>query len=807
MKKIIQISILLLIFLILISLVGIPTLRTLLKRDSFPKNLSLNSINYQTSPAIVKFPEGAKSFKAFDQNLTNLKQRVLVAKMLKKYTGKILKTSPSAKIYVLKKIPSTGKFKIFNKYSKIRLTQEAKVYGIVNPEARAELLYNFNHPDYFQIENIKSIADQKFIEKKDQDIEIKFGSEFSANSINPNLGIESVIIVFFDKDGLPIKNAIEVPLTPVNAENGDISNTEIETGFLDNAEDLPEDPAIYTKNSSNTHLACNGNLCEAVQGAGTDQCADNSNCRRHNECDAEGFCKVIRTPGLDQCSGPEDCSHHKDCNSDGICARVSGEGDDTCTSDSECGHKECNSNGICKQVSGSGSDTCTSDTDCKHKECDPDGYCVQKDEAGEDECTIDTDCEHQYKSCDVNTCETFNGPGVDNCSTDDDCSHLECHDQTCMPTPGKGQDSCETSMDCIYKACNESGYCEYTAGTEEDECTSNSECGHKECNSNGTCKQVSGSGTDTCSSSDDCSHRICEGIYCTLESGEGEDECAQSTDCTYAACNSGYCTQVAGKESDQCTSDSECGHKECDGEYCHQTEGEGEDTCEDHSDCLEEDPSPDPSPSPTRRPPHPFYGISYDEPITIPDSIRASVDIIKLTKKSIYAKGSSLGDPEAVIKVEVFHDLKCGMCKYWFFDTLPTLTKEYVEKGLVEFKFLDYPLIMREPEITLANATLCAGDQSKYLEYANKLYSDMKNSNQSKIYDYAEVLGLDLQDFRTCVESKVKIKQIKDNVEKGEIAGINGTPMFLINGQLVKGAKPVKEFQDLFDQILAKSDA
>ncbi len=200
---------------------------------------------------------------------------------------------------------------------------------------------------------------------------------------------------------------------------------------------------------------------------------------------------------------------------------------------------------------------------------------------------------------------------------------------------------------------------------------------------------------------------------------------------------------------------------------------------------IEEDPSPDrpteEDPSPDQEDNRPSHQKrSKNNPLFELNSAMANVDVLALAKASVANQGIRLGSADAPVKVEVFHDLKCGMCGYWFQDILPKLRAVYVVKGDIQFSFIDDPLIMREPGITLASATFCAGDPNKYLAYAHKIYADMKTSDTSKVDQYTKDLNLNLPIFKKCLADKGKINQLNANVKRASEENINGTPMFLL---------------------------
>ena len=67
---------------------------------------------------------------------------------------------------------------------------------------------------------------------------------------------------------------------------------------------------------------------------------------------------------------------------------------------------------------------------------------------------------------------------------------------------------------------------------------------------------------------------------------------------------------------------------------------------------------------------------------------------------------------------------------------------------------------------------------------------------------YAEDLQLDPVAFRQCLDSGEFGELVRLDVWEGEQAGVQGTPSFRINGQLIRGAYPFETFQELIEAEL-----
>jgi protein-disulfide isomerase len=109
-----------------------------------------------------------------------------------------------------------------------------------------------------------------------------------------------------------------------------------------------------------------------------------------------------------------------------------------------------------------------------------------------------------------------------------------------------------------------------------------------------------------------------------------------------------------------------------------------------------------------------------------------------------------------------------------------------------------------------AEAARCAGDQQKYWELRDALYSAAEPPNDEVIKKAVESLSLETQAFNTCLASdKYKSDVQKDATEAAKLQ-ISGTPTFVLakssrdklDGIRIVGAQPYVAFQTAIESFL-----
>jgi protein-disulfide isomerase len=98
----------------------------------------------------------------------------------------------------------------------------------------------------------------------------------------------------------------------------------------------------------------------------------------------------------------------------------------------------------------------------------------------------------------------------------------------------------------------------------------------------------------------------------------------------------------------------------------------------------------------------------------------------------------AIGRPDAPVTLVEFGDYQCPFCKRFHTDAYAELKKTYIDTGKVRFVSRDLPLDFHPFALKAAEAVRCAGDQDKYWELRNALYSDANPPNDDVIKKAAE---------------------------------------------------------------------
>jgi len=175
------------------------------------------------------------------------------------------------------------------------------------------------------------------------------------------------------------------------------------------------------------------------------------------------------------------------------------------------------------------------------------------------------------------------------------------------------------------------------------------------------------------------------------------------------------------------------------------------------------------------------------------------------------------GESGARIAIVEFSDFECPFCGRYARDTYPRLTREYVDTGKVQYMFRHYPLDIHPLAIKAAEAVECAAREGMYWEMHDLLFAAGGALAEPDLLGYAATLGLQQEDFETCLKGNIMTERVLEDRQYGEALGVSATPTFFFaevrdDGKLsllakLSGARPYSTFQSTLDELLSEIEA
>lgn len=159
--------------------------------------------------------------------------------------------------------------------------------------------------------------------------------------------------------------------------------------------------------------------------------------------------------------------------------------------------------------------------------------------------------------------------------------------------------------------------------------------------------------------------------------------------------------------------------------------------------------------------------------------------------QDVPASGRVKGDPNAPVTIVEWGDYQCPGCGQFYRETETQLIADYVSTGKATFEFRDMAFLGRESR-EAAEAALCADEQGKFWAMHDILYANQHGENEGafdedRLVEMAGMIGLDVDAFTSCMDDGRHEGQLDSMLTEARAAGINSTPTFVINGEMVTG--------------------
>lgn len=168
------------------------------------------------------------------------------------------------------------------------------------------------------------------------------------------------------------------------------------------------------------------------------------------------------------------------------------------------------------------------------------------------------------------------------------------------------------------------------------------------------------------------------------------------------------------------------------------------------------------------------------------------------------------GDDDAAVTLVEISDYGCPHCRDFNTQTAPLLQEQYVESG--DVRWVVFPFALGQNTVPSAAATLCAAEQGSELafDFHETLFGLQGTTvahQPEGFTQVAERVGLDVDQFNSCVENETYVDRIHLNRQAAQQLRVNSTPSFFLNGRLIEGNLPLPNFQQQIDALLAENEA
>jgi protein-disulfide isomerase len=146
-----------------------------------------------------------------------------------------------------------------------------------------------------------------------------------------------------------------------------------------------------------------------------------------------------------------------------------------------------------------------------------------------------------------------------------------------------------------------------------------------------------------------------------------------------------------------------------------------------------------------------------------------------------------LGNPQGSVTMVEFFDYNCGYCKHALSDMLTLLKTD----PNLKFVLKEFP-VLGEGSVEAAHVAVAARMQDttgkKYIEFHQKLLGGRGPADKARALAVAKDVGFDMARIEKDMSSDEVKKTIEENLKLADLIGVNGTPSYVVGGEVVVGA-------------------
>lgn len=164
-----------------------------------------------------------------------------------------------------------------------------------------------------------------------------------------------------------------------------------------------------------------------------------------------------------------------------------------------------------------------------------------------------------------------------------------------------------------------------------------------------------------------------------------------------------------------------------------------------------------------------------------------------------------IGNADAKVTIVEYASMTCPHCASFHENTLPAITKKYLNTGKARLVLREFPFDPRAAAAFML--ARCAGDD-KYYAMVSALFQQQDNwaaaeDAKAALLQLSRLAGFSQESFEKCLSDQDllnKVNAVREQAAKD--FGVESTPTFLINGKKYAGAMTVDQMSALIDSLL-----
>lgn len=185
-----------------------------------------------------------------------------------------------------------------------------------------------------------------------------------------------------------------------------------------------------------------------------------------------------------------------------------------------------------------------------------------------------------------------------------------------------------------------------------------------------------------------------------------------------------------------------------------------------------------------------------------------TVDPAKAVMQKVALDGEAFKGPaDATVTIVEYSDFQCPFCAKGYNTVEQEVLPAYPGKVKFYYKHLPLPFHPWAEPAAIAHECVKLQDADAgwavYKGYFDKQKEITVANVKEKAVEFMGSSKIDMDKFNKCYDAKETAEKVRQHKAEAAALGITGTPSFVINGRLLKGAQPSDKFKAIIDDELA----
>lgn len=165
-------------------------------------------------------------------------------------------------------------------------------------------------------------------------------------------------------------------------------------------------------------------------------------------------------------------------------------------------------------------------------------------------------------------------------------------------------------------------------------------------------------------------------------------------------------------------------------------------------------------------------------------------ELAPIVEEQLLKDAHYMGAPDAKNTVFIYNSFTCPYCSQAK-GVLKQVNQNYPNEVRIVYKHF----MRNNVDYQASMALECAGDQGKFWEAYYQLFAMLDGAKTVPDWNnLAKALHISSSTFSTCIKEEKHREKLIENTQTGQSIGVDGTPAFVINGELRPGFMPYEHF-------------